>query len=107
LLAYAPIDSDDGAWPAKAVRDAIEELANAELESSLVIELFNKRGVHSRPIDGGGEQERTFAESSSQAADRLQHKWPRTADMLRENAKQWLWHAEREDRRAAERRIQL
>ena len=107
LLAYAPTDPDDGVWPAKPVRDAIEELANSELETSLVIELFNKRGVHSRPIDGGGEQERAFAESSSRAAAQLQHKWPRTAGMLRENAKQWLRHAEREDRRAAERRIQL
>jgi len=107
LLAYAPTDPDDDVWPTKPVRDAIEELANSELESSLVIELFNKRGVHSRPIDGGGEQERALAEKSSQAADQLQHKWPRTAGMLRENAKQWLRHAEREDRRAAERRIQL
>lgn len=107
LLAYAPTDPDDGVWPTSPVRDAIEELANSELESSLVIELFNKRGVHSRPIDGGGEQERSLAEKSSQAADQLQHKWPRTAGMLRENAKQWLRHAEREDRRAAERRIQL
>lgn len=107
LLAYAPTDTDDGVWPAKPVRDAIEELANSELESSLVIELFNKRGVHSRSIDGGGEQERALSEKSSQAADQLQHKWPRTAGMLRENAKQWLRHAEREDRRAAERRIGL
>ncbi|WP_426701524.1 hypothetical protein ACPPVV_00465 [Rhodanobacter sp. Col0626] len=107
LLAYAPIDPDDGVWPTRPVRDAVEELANSKLESSLVIELFNKRGVHSRPIDGGGEQERALAEESSQAADQLQHKWPRTADMLRENAQQWLRHAEREDRRAAERRIGL
>lgn len=107
LLAYAPIDPDDGVWPTRPVRDAIEELANSELESSLVIELFNKRGVHSRPIDGGGEQERALAEKSSQAAEQLQHKWPRTAGMLRENAERWLRHAEREDRRAAERKIGL
>lgn len=107
LLAYAPTDADDGVWPTKPVRGAIDELANSELESSLVIELFNKRGVHSRPIDGGGEQERALAEMSSQAADQIQQQWPRTAGMLRENAKQWLRHAEREDRRAAERRIQL
>lgn len=107
LLAYAPTDPDDGVWPTKSVRDAIEELANSELESSFVIEIFNKRGVHSSPINGGGEQERALAEKSSQAADQLQHRWPRTAGTLRENAKQWLSHAEREDRRAAERRIQL
>lgn len=107
LLAYAPVDPDDGVWPARPVRDAIEELANSELESSLVIELFNKRGVHFRPIDGGGEQERALAEESSHAAEQLQHKWPRTAGVLRENAKQWLRDAEREDRRDAERRIGL
>lgn len=107
LLAYAPTDPDDGVWPTRPVRDFIEELANSELESSVVTELFNKRGVHSRPIDGGGEQERALAEKSTRAAEQLQLKWPRTAGVLRENAKQWLRHAEREDRRAAERRIGL
>jgi hypothetical protein len=107
LLAYAPNDPDDGVWPAKPVRDVIEEFANSELESNLVIELFNKRGVHSRAIDAGGAQERTLAEKSSQDAEQLQLKWPRTAGVLRENANQWLRHAEREDRRAAERRIGL
>jgi hypothetical protein len=107
LLAYAPIDPDDGVWPARPVRDVIEEVANSELESSLVIELFNKRGVHSRPIDGGGKQERVLAEKSSEAAEQLQHRWPRTARMLRENAKQWLRHADREDQKAAERRLGL
>jgi hypothetical protein len=107
LLAYSPIDEEDQVWPTREVRELIEELADAELESALVIELFNKRGVHSRPVDGGGDQERQLAAQAMEAADALQAEWPRTAQMLRENAKQWLWHAGSEDTRASERRIRL
>jgi len=107
LLAYAPDDVIDGIWPVRQVRDLIEELSNPELESRIITELFNKRGVHWAPMDGGGSQERELAMTSNKAADALQVEWPRTAEMLRKNAKQWLHHAEWEDRRAAERRITL
>jgi hypothetical protein len=107
LLAHVPADETDHIWPKREVRDLIEELGNEELESGLVLELFNKRGVHSRPIDGGGVQERDLAATSSQAADALLAQWPRTAGMLRENAKQWTHWADWEDRRASENRIRL
>lgn len=107
LLAYAPDDSTDGVWPAREIRDLIETLANSQMESSIVVELFNKRGVHTRSIEGGGDQERVLAEKAMYAAGLVQDKWPRTAGMLRDNAKQWTHHAEWEDRKAAERRISL
>lgn len=107
LLAYAPADRLDKIWPAREVRQLIEALAVGELESGLVIELFNKRGVHTRPFEGGGSPERALAQAATDASDALQSEWPRTARMMRDNAKQWAEHAEIEDRHASERRISL
>lgn len=107
LLAYAPADKLDKIWPAREVRELIEALAVGELESGVVMELFNKRGVHARPFEGGGAPERALAQVATDASDALQSEWPRTAVMLRDNAKQWAEHAEMEDRRASERRISL
>lgn len=107
LLAYAPADKLDGLWPAREVRQLIETLEDVELEAGLVIELFNKRGVHVRPFEGGGAPERALAQAAASVADALQAEWPRTAMMMRESAKQWAEHAEVEDRRASERRISL
>lgn len=105
LLAYAPTDADDGVWPDTAVRELVEELKSPELERSVVTELFNKRGVHTRAIDAGGAQERVLAKAASEAASHLEKEWPRTAALMRSNERQWLDLADREDRSVAERRI--
>ncbi|MEA9728838.1 hypothetical protein [Xanthomonas campestris] len=107
LLAYAPADKLDEVWPAREVRELIETLELDELESGLMVELFNKRGVHARPFEGGGGPERALAQAATDAADALQSEWPRTAIMLRNSARQWAEHAGSEDRRASERRISL
>ncbi|TDR45685.1 hypothetical protein DFR29_104113 [Tahibacter aquaticus] len=107
LLACSPDDSDDNMWPHRVARDFIEALANDEMESAIVIELFNKRGAHTRSADGGGESERARALIADGWADQLQDQWPRTAHVLRESAKDWLLHAQWEDRQAAEKRISL
>lgn len=107
LLAYSPNDPDDGLWPRREVRELIEEVANPEMEDAIVMELFNKRGVHTRPFEGGGDPERTLAQNATELAQKLQDTWPRTAEVLRESARDWLHHAKREDQRAAEKRISL
>ncbi len=53
LLAYSTVDRGDGLWPHLSVRNLIEEVRSSEMESALVIELFNKRGIHTRSRDGG------------------------------------------------------
>lgn len=107
VLAYAPDDEEDHVWPTKAVREVIEVLANPKIERGVVNELFNRRGVHSRPFEGGGDPERALASRAKAASDALQAEWPRTAQMLNRNAEQWLYHAAREDKRAAEDQIDL
>jgi len=107
LLAYSSVDRGDGLWPHLSVRNLIEEVRSSEMESALVIELFNKRGVHTRSRDGGGEQERELARDASELAAKLQGNWPRTAQVLRARAADWIYHAELEDKWAAEQRISL
>ncbi|MDQ3495233.1 MAG: hypothetical protein M3485_06895 [Pseudomonadota bacterium] len=105
LLAYAKPDKTDNVWPEREVRRLLEEASNSQIEGALVLELFNKRGSHWRPIEGGGALEREMAEEARRDAETLRAEWPKTANMLLENAKQWDRHAEWEDNRAAEERM--
>lgn len=105
LLACARTDQVDGIWPERGVRLLIEKLANRDLEQAIVIESFNKRGVHWRSIEGGGDQERKLAESAAKHAEALGTQWPRTADVLREINDQWTRHADWEDKRAERNRL--
>ncbi len=95
-LAHSPRD-EDGAWPHRAVRDIIEDIANPHLESGFHCQVFNNRGVISRGLTDGGAQERVFVEQFEKDAALIADMWPRTASVLREIAKDYRRHAERED----------
>ncbi len=58
ILAYAPLDAEDGAWPTKPIRQLIEDLSSDQIESGIAICRFNQRGAFSKQIFDGGEQER-------------------------------------------------
>ena len=105
LLAYAKPDEADSVWPEREVRQLLEELSSTQIDKALVLELFNKRGVHWRPTEGGGAPERQLAEEARRDAEALKANWPRTSNMLLESALQWDRHAEWEDNRAAEERL--
>jgi len=61
ILAYAPSDSEDAAWPSKAIRDLIEELEAEQVERGIAISRFNQRGSFSKGLYDGGKQERALA----------------------------------------------
>ena len=90
----------DSAWPHIAVRDIIEEVASAELESGIEIGKYNSRGVVSRQIGEGGVQERQLAERYAGFASAVGDRWPRTAAMLRRMAERYRTDARREDQDA-------
>ena len=87
VLAHAPPDAD-GAWPHRAVRGEIERLASNDVERAIQIERFNMRGVHSRGIYQGGNEERGFARAAYDAAQSVSA-WPRTSALLRAIGKAW------------------
>lgn len=102
-LAYAPTDTD-GYWPDTAVCEAIERLNDPDVERSLHMGLFNKRGVIMR--ESGGDQERELAIFYQQQADMRADRFPRTATVLRDMAQTYLDDAVREDNRAQRRDLE-
>jgi hypothetical protein len=98
LLAYAPADPEDGAWPHRIIRDMLEDLDAPEIESGIQTEQFNKRGVSIKAAFEGGGQERDLAsQARTWAAACLA--WPRTHRLLEEIAASWERMAKREDDR--------
>jgi hypothetical protein len=96
VLAHAPADPGDGAWPIRAVRDVLEDLNCAEVERGLAVERFNMRGPYWKDPYDGGAAERGFAAQSRQWAA-ASAAWPRTSAMLCAIAEDWDRHAEHED----------
>lgn len=100
LLAHAPLDPDDQAWPHKAARRLIEQLSSDKVEQAVRIERLNMRGVYSKAIGEGGQQERALAEQAKSWA-RAMPEFPRTANMLSAIAGMWFEEGEEADARAA------
>lgn len=96
MLARAPTDPVDGAWPHKAVRVAIEKMASDALERGLAISRVNLRGVYSKEIGEGGKQERQLAAEALGWAQAMPA-FPRTAAMLRRISENWTRYAEQAD----------
>ena len=86
ILSSAPVDPD-GSWPCAAVRDMLE----------MVPGIFGQRGVCSKNLFEGGEQERALAEKYRGFAAKCKMRWPRTALLLRRIADSYEGQARRED----------
>jgi len=99
MLAYAPTDAEDNAWPARPVRDVIEGFASDEIERGIFVSRFNMRGVSRKAVYEGGGQERGIAAQYRTWAE-ASVSWPRTRAMLRRIAEDWEQHAEQADIRA-------
>jgi hypothetical protein len=99
VLAHAPNDPVDQAWPHRAVRDVIEELVSDAVEEGIRVERFNMRGVVSKAVFEGGGEERAMAEQARNWAT-IVARWPRTSAMLRRIARMWDAEGNREDQRA-------
>jgi hypothetical protein len=98
ILAYSPADAD-GAWPHRAVRELVEDMASEQAELGIQIERFNMQGVQSRGIYEGGGRERTKASEVKEWA-KATRPWPRTSSMLERIGQSWDREAQEEDERA-------
>lgn len=96
VLAASPIGAD-GAWPAEPVREIIENVGSARLDTGLAIGRYNQRGVHSRDLFDGGAQERTLEETYRAWSAHITRRWPRTARILRGMADDYAREAEHHD----------
>ncbi|AEP10476.1 putative addiction module [Micavibrio aeruginosavorus ARL-13] len=101
LFSTAPA-GDDGIWPCKPVRDALEQVLNEEMSDSLKTALYNKRGVHWR--GEGGDEERRLASEFQQWVSALQFTHPKIAKVLSRLVKTYQHEAEWQDTEAVARR---
>ena len=99
ILAYAPSDTQDGAWPSKLIRDLIEDLAAEQIEKGIAISRFNQRGTFSKGMFDGGKQERGLASQYRKWAE-VTRDWLRTSALLRQIANDWEAYAKRADTEA-------
>lgn len=100
ILAHLP-QGRDGVWPHEEARQLLEEIGgNKHIQQGLVLGVRNSRGVTTRAIGEGGQQERSLAEQYRQYAERLTDSCPRTARLLRELANSYDSDARVHDTRA-------
>jgi hypothetical protein len=96
LLASAPADPD-GTWPHKGVRELIERVRESDIETGFELQIHNQRGVTSRQLEEGGEQERSLAAKYRSDAETFQDEWPRLAAIFRNLAASYESQAQRND----------
>ncbi|MFM5179809.1 hypothetical protein ACEUAY_09415 [Aeromonas veronii] len=95
LLAHSKSNIDEDTWPPIAVASVLERIASKSIERGIEIERFNMRGVYTKAIGEGGQQERELASTYRQWAKKA--KSLRTAIMLERIASEWDENAKRED----------
>jgi hypothetical protein len=99
VLAHYPADAV-GVWPHEALRELLEYQRSEGIENGIINGIYNNRGVMSRSISEGGDQERDIAERYRGYAGVLSDNWPRTALLLRKIAEIYESEARWEDGRA-------
>ncbi|MEQ1835636.1 MAG: hypothetical protein ABL862_04200 [Candidatus Nitrotoga sp.] len=104
ILAHAPVEITDSAWPHIAVRRLLEELKSEQIERGVITERFNMRGVYSKSLDEGGAQERALAEQTRCWASAMPN-YPRAAALLTRIGDSWDRQAEQEDINMAQQQL--
>ena len=99
LLSYTPSEPD-GSWPCITVREIFENVTTDEIVRGFQRGVWNQRGVTSRGLKDGGEQERQLVAKYRGHAEKCKVSWPRTALALRGIAEHYEWEAKWQDERA-------
>lgn len=95
ILSNSP-NGTDGAPLHEAIRELIQVLKSERIEEGIYLGIINSRGVTSRGIYEGGDQERELAQNYLEHADTTRP-WPRTRKIMQEVAKSYQSEATRED----------
>ena len=73
----------DGTWPGVVVRDLLEDVQLEHIETGLYLHVVNSRGITSRGLEDGGDQELQLSADYRAKAEALADTAPRTAALLR------------------------
>lgn len=99
ILAHAPID-EDGTWPFLPAREVLDRTEPDDMRQGFIIGTYYNRGVTSRSILDGGEQERDLATYYFDLAKRVQHSHPKVATALESIGTHYERNGKREDIKA-------
>jgi hypothetical protein len=98
ILTYAP--AGDEGWPSEAVAEIIERLDDDKIDNGARTEIQNQRGVTTRGVAEGGDQERALAAKYRACASRFVYTAPRVARLLNDIAQQYKHEAHEHDSEA-------
>ncbi len=96
LLVRAPA-GDDGVWPCQPVCEALEWMASEQVGRGFEIATWNSRGVYSKDLDEGGDQERDLAARYRSWAKKLAYEYPYVSGLLERIAASYDTQAGQED----------
>lgn len=96
LLSKAPPE-EDGSWPCLPVCEVMERVASPGIGGGFEIGTFNRRGVVSRTLEEGGDQERELAKKYRRWAKRREFDYPFVSSVLERIADGYDRDAGRED----------
>lgn len=96
LLSRARSEGED-AWPCRAVCEVLETVASPDVADGFTMAVFNARGVVSRDLEEGGEQERELSARYRVWAQRWHFEYPFVAGILERIGDRYEQDAKRED----------
>jgi hypothetical protein len=96
VLGHTPPDAD-GTWPGVVVRDLLEELQLDHVDTGLYLQIVNSRGVTTRGLEDGGDQELILAAEYRAKAESLADSAPRVAGLFRRIAASYESDARRNE----------
>lgn len=89
---------DDGVWPCEPVRRILEDVESEHIAIGMSIGVRNARGVTTRGLGDGGDQERDLAAKYRNWSKKLSFEYPYVAKkLLEEIARQYDYDAQRWD----------
>ncbi|MEJ1193120.1 hypothetical protein [Pseudarthrobacter sp. CCNWLW207] len=97
---FAHAKADDGTWPPLPVRNFLDSSSTDAINRNFVVGIRNKRGVTSRGMTEGGDQERVLAAKYDDFATQIADEWPKTARLLRRVAEGYRHEAKQNDEEA-------
>lgn len=95
ILSKASMESD--IWPIKEVAEVIDSINTKEVKQGFSSGTFNRRGVYSKALYEGGEQERSWATFFKRNAAAYSEEFPVTAGLLLQLAESYETRAIVED----------
>ncbi len=102
VFAYAVADSN-GNWPPEEICKIMEEIGSKRLSNGFIAGIRNKRGVVTKSLFEGGNQERMLAKQYEEYSNKLADKYPKVSAILRKIAEGYKNEARREDKESERR----